>query len=455
MSFRRAPGSFRDPVGHVVERGDEVLRVVREEGTVLLDLLMASGLYDRLVADGLLVPHTEEDPSEWKAEGAARVLRHPRIPFVSHPYEWSPAALRDAALATLRIQRTALECGMTLKDASAFNVQLVDGRAVWIDTLSFEPYVEGSPWTGYRQFCRHFLAPLALACRADPRLLRLLRADVDGIPVDLAWRMLPWGARFRPGLAVHLGAHAAAERAAGREGRRGGRVSKQGLLGIVDSLERTVRRLRPSRRSAWTGYYAACSIERDDFDVKVGIVRRRLGELSGGVAWDLGSNEGVFSELAASLGYRVVAMDSDPAVVDSLWSRVAASRLAVTPLVVDLVNPPGPTGFANEERRGLLERGPADVVLALALVHHLAIRNGVPLDRIVDFLARSGRAALVEFVPPEDAQAAAMLRARTGPAHPYDRATFENAVARRFEVLARDAVGASGRILYTLRGAQR
>src|SRR6201999_4400037 len=110
------------------------------------------------------------------------------------------------------IQRRAVARGMSLKDASGFNVQFRGAAPVFIDTLSFEPYAEGTPWVAYRQFCQHFLAPLALMARVDPRLNGLLREHLDGVPLDLAARLLPGSTRLRLGLLLHVHLHARAKR---------------------------------------------------------------------------------------------------------------------------------------------------------------------------------------------------------------------------------------------------
>ena len=183
-------GSFRDPSGFVYERDGVLYRRVHRSYAAHYDRLMDSGLYAALVGDGLLVPHEEVGPRGGEQDPYA-TLRPERVAFVSYPYEWCFSQLKDAALTTLRIQERALGFDMTLKDASAYNIQFHRGRPVLIDTLSFECYEEGVPWVGYRQLCQHFLAPLALMAHRDVRLGGLLRLHLDGIPLDLASTLLP------------------------------------------------------------------------------------------------------------------------------------------------------------------------------------------------------------------------------------------------------------------------
>ena len=192
---RRIGASFRDPAAFVFTRDGVLYRQVNSSAAAAYDTLMSSGLYAALVDAGDLVSHEEVDPALSCDGRAYRVLKPKPVPFVSYPYEWCFSGLKDAALLTLRLQRTAMRFGMSLKDATAFNVQFDEGRPVWIDTLSFEPLRKGAPWVAYRQFCEFFVAPLALMSCTDVRLQQLLRVFLDGVPVEIASRLLPFRTR--------------------------------------------------------------------------------------------------------------------------------------------------------------------------------------------------------------------------------------------------------------------
>src|SRR3954469_2008329 len=245
----RSVASFRDPSGFVFQRNGIVYRQVNQSYRDDYDLMIRSGFYRRMVDDGWLVAHAEEGPDAIAAEPgiAYKILQPERIPFISYPYEWCFSQLKDAALLTLAIQRRAIEHGMTLKDCNAYNVQFREGRGIFIDTLSFEAYREGSPWVAYRQFCQHFLAPLALMSLIDVRLNQLSRTNIDGVPLDLAARLLPLRSRLRPSLLVHIHLHAKMQSAHAGSAvaqRSTGRFSRRSLLGLVDHLESAIRGLR-------------------------------------------------------------------------------------------------------------------------------------------------------------------------------------------------------------------
>jgi SAM-dependent methyltransferase len=416
------------------------------------DRLIASGLYEELRRAGRLVAHEEAPPGAADAD-AYRLLRPEPLPFISYPYEWCLGQLREAALLTLEVMRAALGHGMVLKDASAYNVQFVGTRPVLVDTLSFELYREGEPWIAYRQFCEHFLAPLALAAGRDPRLLGLLRAHLDGIPLDLASGLLPRATWLRFGLLSHLHLHARAQgRLTGATGTaRKVSVTRRGLEALLESLAAAVSRLaaRP-RASHWAEYGSTCTYSAEALQQKAAFVQRFLRASRPRLVFDLGANTGAFSRLAAEAGAFVVSIDADLEVVERSYARARAEREErVLPLAVDLANPSPGLGWDGGERPGLAARGPADVALALALVHHLALRGNVPLPLVAASLRRLARRAIVEFVPREDPQAERLvaLRGEAG-SHPYDRTRMEEALASCFRIAESVELTGSQRVLY-------
>lgn len=459
--MQRLGSSFRDPAGFLFRHQGTLLRQVNPEYAADYDRLMGGGLYDALTAGGMLVRHREVAPpfSPLGAGEAYRVLEPEPVPFVSYPYEWCFGQLREAALLTLRIQDAALDHGMTLKDASAFNVQFNGAAPVLIDTLSFEAYRPGEPWIAYRQFCQHFLAPLLLMSGVDVRLAGLWRAHLDGVPLDLASRLLPRGSWLRPGVALHVHLHARSlARHADtslRAGTRAPAVSLTALRGLVDSLRSTITGLgwRPGG-TEWADYVETRRYSAQAVDSKAALVRDYLGSLSPAprTVWDLGANTGEFSRIAAqAAGAHVVAFDVDPAAVERNFQAARAEGgSSILPLVLDLANPTPALGWAGEEREAWLGRGPADVVMALALVHHLAIGNNVPLQSVARLLARAGRTLVIEFVPKDDEQVQRLLRSRRDVFPDYTREGFEAAFATAFRVARSDAIEGSGRRMYLM-----
>ncbi|MBI2958161.1 MAG: class I SAM-dependent methyltransferase [Chloroflexi bacterium] len=452
------PGSFRDPSGFVFRREGTLCRQVNVCYREAYEHLMGSGLYRSLTAAGLLIPH-EEVPMEPPRPGIAlMVIRPDMAPFVSYPYEWCFSELKDAALALLRIQKMSLDFGMSLKDCSAYNVQFVAGRPVLIDTLSFEKYREGQPWVAYRQFCQHFLAPLALMSHRDVRLGQLLRVYIDGVPLDLASSLLPFRTRLTFSLLSHIHLHARSQkhfaRATGEV--RGFNLGRVSFRGLIDSLESATNRLewRPDG-TQWADYYKETSYSPEAFEHKRHVVAAFIERTQPASLWDLGANTGEFSRLAGDRGIPTISFDLDPAAVEKNYLQCQKGNGGnVLPLVLDLSNPSPAIGWENEERMSLVERGPADAVMALALAHHLAIANNVPLDRVARFLSRICRWLIIEFVPKSDPQVQRMLATREDIFSDYDQAGFESGFREYFVIEDWARISGSDRVIYLMRGSR-
>jgi SAM-dependent methyltransferase len=455
VSDRRQPASFRDPSGYLFTHEGVLYRQVNRAYAAEYQHLMQSGLYAGLVKDGLLIPHQEVDVEPDDPKLAHVILQPERVDFISYPYEWSFSQLKDAALLTLRLARRALKHGMSLKDASAYNVTFHKGRPVFIDTLSFEMYAEGKPWTAYRQFCQHFLAPLSLMALKDVRLGQMLRLYIDGIPLDLASKLLPGKTRLSFPLLTHIHLHAQAQqRYAGSDAPvakpPAAHFSKQSFLGLLDSLEGAVKGMKwEPQGTEWGDYYDNTNYSQAAFQAKQQAVSRFLEQVQPATVWDLGANTGRFSRLAAERGATTLAFDIDPAAVEKgyRWCR-ANKESRITPLVLDLTNPSGGIGWANAERRSLEDRGPADLVLALALIHHLAISNNLPLPMIAEFFRRLSRWLVIEFVPKSDSQVQRLLSSRHDIFPTYTREGFEQAFCSYYRIVESQAVAGSERVLY-------
>ncbi len=456
--------SFRDPSGFLFTRDGVLYRQVNRGYADDYRLLMESGLYDRLVKAGLLVKHTqsesgstEKDFSPADPERAYTVIRPERVPFISYPYEWTFGQLKDAALATLSIQRRALKAGMSLKDASAYNIQFLRGRPTLVDTLSFEAYQDGEPWVAYRQFCQHFLAPLALMSTRDVRLGQLLRIYIDGIPLDLASRLLPGGTHFKIGLTTHIHLHSRLQTrysdVALKEARQGRKMNRTALLGLIENLSNTIRKLNwAPAGTEWVDYYESTNYSDEAFTHKANLIGGWLAEIQPKMVWDLGANTGRFSRKAAELEGYIVAFDIDPAAVELNYLQVKKDKTEnLLPLVLDLTNPSPAIGWANSERDSLAQRGPADAILALALVHHLAISNNVPIPRLVDFFAGLGEWLIVEFVPKSDTQVQRLLRSREDIFPDYTREAFEACFKKKYDIRASSDLRDSQRNIYLMR----
>jgi hypothetical protein len=449
------PASFRDPSGFIFRKDAVLYRQVNKSYAPEYQKLMAD-LYGTLTKKRLLIPHAEVDVSLAVTDEAAYVLRPEPLDFVSYPYEWSFSQFQDAALLTLRVQKLALKKGMILKDASAYNVQFHRGRPVFMDTLSFDVHEPGAPWGAYKQFCQHFLAPLALMSLVDIRLGRMMAEHIDGIPLDLAARMLPGKTRMSPSLGMHIHAQAMSQKKFEKEpdalAKHQRSISPQVMNALVDSLEKAVRKLSwKSGNTEWADYYEATHNYGDEgLDEKAQDVQAFIQQVQPKTVWDLGANTGHFSRLVGPEA-TTISWDIDPSCVEMNYRRIREEKTEhIVPLLVDLTNPSAGLGWAHRERMSLVERGPVDLVLALGLIHHLCISNNVPFPRIAAFLAEIAGQVILEFIPREDSQVQNMLKSRLDIFANYTLEQLEIDFAPYFRVVERKPIDKTVRTLYLL-----
>jgi hypothetical protein len=456
LNKHQIESSFRDPSGFMFEREGALYRQINTSGKEDYDFFISSGLYERLVAKNLLVSHQEVDITPEIPESAYKLIKPERIPFISYPYEWSFSQLKTAARKTLLIQKLAIEAGMSLKDSSAYNIQFYRGKAKLIDTLSFEKYQPGRPWAAYRQFCQHFLAPLALMTYQDIRLSGLLKIYVDGIPLDLASKLISKLSYLNPSLFLHLHLHSRSIRKYSIDRspppKVEGRMSKTALLGLIDSLDSVVSKMKiKAAGTDWADYYDKTNYTANAFEVKKQIVVDYLDQTHARTVWDLGANTGVFSRLASSTGRHTISFDIDPVAVEKNYRDcVREKNEFLLPLVMDFTNPSPALGWHHHERLSFLERGPADAVLALALIHHLVIGNNVPLRKAAQFFRACGEWLIIEFIPKEDTQVQKMLSTRQDIFSDYSQPGLEKAFETDFEILECTHIPESGRCIYLM-----
>lgn len=449
--------SFRDPSGFLFKKEEVLYRQINYNYKDNYDDCKNSGLYDELIEQQLLVPHKEVAIDCLDDDGYV-VIKPVELPVISYPYEWSFSQLKEAALLTLTIQQKLLSKGFSLKDASAYNVQFYNGKPVFIDTLSFEKLPPNQPWVAYKQYCQHFLAPLALMAKTDIALNQLLKTNIDGVPPGLASKLLPLTTRFNPSLAMHIHLHA---RTQSKNADKAFDTTKfkstfsiNSFFAIIDSLKTAVLKLKwEPTGTEWHDYYDSNNNYDDQsLALKQDIVKTFLDTLrSTRSVWDLGANTGTFSKIAAKHSEYVCAWDIDPACVELNYKSITNSGIKnIYPLLLDLTNPSPAIGWNHNERSSFKNRGPVDVVLALGLVHHLVISNNIPLEMLASFLSEITSTLIIEFIPKSDSQVKKLLRSREDIFPEYDMKNFELVFSRYFMSLEKKPVVNTDRTLYLM-----
>lgn len=477
-------GSFRDPAGSLYWHGRDgnarLLRVVRGDHAAEVRSFLSSATARKSMERGELVgsrivPDLKAEvvgaPGEegrgagaapQGTEGERLVVEHEVVPFPSYPGEWPAPMLHAAGELTVELCQRSLAEGRLLKDATPRNVLFRGSAPVFVDIPSFEPREAGVPvWKAYSQFLQGFLLPLLLYREVglDPR--RFASPAGDGLSPSEAVRALPWLRRLRP-RNLSLATIPAALNRGGRRLRSRGRslprlspeAADAALRRQLRSARRHLRSLEPtaSAESSWTGYQAQCHYSDEDRAEKRRVVERVLVDEVPRALLDLGCNEGEFSEMGARAGATVVALDADPDVVGRVWRRSWREGMDILPLAADLADPTPPAGWRNGEQRSLLERlhGRFDVVLALALVHHLLVTQRVPLGEILELLkdlTRPGGVAVVEYVPPDDPRFRELAWGREELFRDLTVEVFREAFQARFQRVSSVSLPDSGREL--------
>ena len=450
--YKTESSSFRDKSGFLFYYKNEIYRKIEFSYKNQYEHLMDSKLYKELTENDLLIDHEEVNILE--IENSYKIIKPKKIPFISYPYEWSFSELKDAALLTLEIQKIAMKYGMTLKDASAYNVQFLNGKPIFIDTLSFEKYENGQIWKPYKQFCQHYLAPLALMSKKDSRLNLLSKIFIDGIPIDLTAMLLPKTTLGNFGLMAHIHAHAKSQ---GHYEDKDVKIkertlSKRSFEGIIQSLYSSINKMTwKGGKTEWGDYYSDTNYTEKSFEEKKNIISSALDQIKPKIIWDLGANTGMFSRLASSRGINTISFDIDPLAVEKNYQMATKNNdQNILPLILDLSNPSSSIGWNNDERMSLVQRGPADLIFALALIHHLAISNNVPLYKIAEFFSKISKFLIIEFVPKSDSQVKRLFLSRDDIFDDYDEKNFEIEFSKFFKIINSKKILDSERIIYIM-----
>jgi len=449
-------GSFRDPAGRIFLSGGRVLRTVMPQSAAAYEGARDTGLLDRLIGGGMLVGAEEVDPAPLgeAAPAPSYLLEHPRIPFLSYPYEWSFPLHKKAALHHLDVHLEALESGYTLSDATAYNIQFIGTRPVFIDHLSLRSYEDGEIWAGHRQFCMQFLNPLLCRALLGIQPNHWVRGSLEGIaPEDLA-PLLKLRHNLSWTIATHVSAQAALQRSSVRSGRtaghlRKGRLPLPALKGMLTGLRRYIAGLEPKGgATVWADYARDNSYAEAEAAAKRRFVGEMVGAVRPGLLLDLGCNSGDYSLVALDAGAgRVIGFDYDHGALERAFARFEAAGADVLPLWLDAANPSPSQGWGQAERQGFAERARADALIALAFIHHIAIGRNVPLDMVLDWLIAMAPAGVIEFPPKSDPMVKQLLAQRDDIFPDYDEAVFLALLGRRARIVRSEHLSEGGRLL--------
>lgn len=454
-------GSFRDRTSRVLHQDSRIIRVLDQQAQSEWDLLREQSFFLDGMKQGKIVQTAEITPvfsninsitdHPWVAS-----LEHQAIPFISYPYEWSFGMLKKAALLQLDLIRQSLAVDMILKDSTPYNIQWTGATPVFIDIASFVKLPAGTPWVGYRQFCELFMFPLMLQSYKGVPFQPWLRGSLEGIKAMELSGLLSFRDLFRKGVLLHVVMQAKLQARHQSTNQNMQKTMKQAgfrkelIEHNVSALMRLVTSLYwDIKRSTWSNYVQEHNYSDHDLQGKKDFVEMVVSRSKYGLVWDIGCNTGVFSLIVARhVGY-VIAMDSDPLAIDRLFEVLEReNNTRILPLIANIADPSPAIGWRNRERKLLHQRGRPDLILALALIHHLVIAANIPMSECIDWLAEQSDELLIEFVDRGDTMVDKLLCNKQDIYSDYNRDSFENALSKHYNIIEKKTLSSGLRTLY-------
>lgn len=454
-----ANGSFRDRSARVFYCDGLICRAIDASALEEWTWVSTRPFFQEAMNAGQIIRTSLASTEDCLLSNTAYVatLRHERVPLITWPYEWCFSMLRDAALLQLDLMDRSLKEGCILKDASAYNFQFWGTHPVLIDTPSIVRMDPGTPWEGYRQFCQMFLYPLMLQAWKGVHFQPWLRGSLEGIAPEQFARVLSWFDLFRSGAITHVWLHARLQAVAETSVSTASSLqahgfNKQMIQNNITGLTRLVNRLQwKAANSEWSDYdNVAGPVSRDGHD-KEQFVEKVCVSGHWKTVWDLGCNQGRYSRIAAKHADVVVAMDADHLTIDRLYRSLRdENNRIIVPLVTDLTDPSPGLGWRGQERSPMSHRSRPDLVLCLALIHHLVIGRNLLLSDVISWLASLQATVVIEFVDRKDEQVQWLLRNRKDVFTDYNKEEFLRLIESHFVVQKQIVLPSGTRTLYQL-----
>lgn len=439
--MERIPNSFKDPMGFVYKEGPDIYRVVLNGFAKEWQELIESNLFFDLQKRGYLqkskiLPLEDyRDKISVFPENIIAVIRHEeKIPCISYPYEWSFSMLRDSALFHLDILKFCLGRRFILKDGTPYNIQFKGINPLFLDIFSVMPYTKGFPWVGFNQFSQQFLFPLFLLSYKKIPFHPYLRSRLGGIDIYSIKKFFSSVDVFKPGIFTYIflplffqKTFALFSDSIKEKISSAGIINERIIIKNVNRLYKLIQSLKPPQQfSLWRSYQENSPYNYQDKKAKSEFVRNEVREFKPRFLLDLGTNTGEYSLALTLFCDYIVSVDFDHDSIDVLYRRLKDKKIKnVLPLIIDIVNPSPDLGWNFEERPSFFKRVNPDMVLCLALIHHIVISNNIPVQEFVNWLVKLTPNLIVEFVSKKDPMVKALLKEKRDIYNNYNEKFFE------------------------------
>ena len=451
-------GSFRDPTGRVFYSNNKIYREIFSSGFEKYNFIKKNDILSDLVEKKYLVNSFESKEDEHlKSKKDSIIIRHEKIDYISYPYEWSFSQLQDAAIFHLDLQLYLLEKNAKLIDASAYNIQFHNNKPIFIDLLSIEKYQEGEFWSAHKQFCENFLNPLILASKKSINFNNLFRGNLNGVSTGELCSMLNFFDFLSPVIFINVYMLNIIENRSKRDplktvnsikNKKG--LSKSSFKFLLLRLKKFISKLKIKNQvTVWENYSDTNTYSDNEEIKKIEVVENFLQLNDFKMLADLGCNDGKYSRLASKNKIeKIIAFDFDLKVIDRAYLYCKKNNLNILPLYLDFSNPSSNLGWLENERKGFIKRANFDSILALALIHHLAIAKNIPLSDAIDFLTSLAPKGLIEFVPKEDPTVKLMMSLKGDIFPNYTEENFKKLLEKKVKIEKIITVSKTNRKIY-------
>ena len=450
-------GSFRDPAGTIFYINDRIFRRINKIGLDRVIFLEKEKILDESIKKNYLIQTkilNDDEKHKLNLNLSDFILEHKKIPYISYPYEWSFSQLKTAAIFHLDFNLFLLDLGATLVDASAFNIQFIGSKPIFIDALSIEKYINGEPWKGHKQFCENFLNPLILKSKKGIKFNNWFKGNLEGIETDDLDKLLTLFDKFSYNIFIHvyllnkLDQKYKSKKSLNQLTKKV--YSKKNLILILKQLKKFISELEDYKSiTIWDDYSKNNSYTEIEENNKKEVVEKFIKKNNFNLVADLGCNDGKYSELSLNNGSKsIIGFDFDINAIDKAYKKALNKNLNFLPLYFDASNPSGNIGWDEKERKSFKNRAKFDAILALAFEHHLAIAKNIPLNQVIDWLVSLAPTGLIEFVPKNDLTVIKMLELKGDIFPNYTIQNFENKLSIKTQILSKTKVSESGRTIY-------
>ena len=456
--MKEESGSFRDPAGKIFYHNNKVFRKLSEDGFKRFQYILENEILKKSIDNKFLINSrllNEKEKKELDLNPNDKILEHETVPYISYPYEWSFGQLKDAALFHLDFNLFLLSLNSTLIDASAFNVQFVGSKPMFIDILSLKEYKEGEPWAGHKQFCENFLNPLILKSKKGIKFNNWFKGNLEGIQTDELDKLLSIFDKISYNIFFHVYLLNKLEqkqklRKSLKPIKKKQFVSKKSLELILKQIRKFILNLKDHKtETVWDGYSKDNSYTSEEEQIKKNIVSSFIKKNNFNLIADIGCNDGEYSKIALQNGCgTVIGFDFDINTIDQAFTNAKINEMMFLPLFLDASNPSTNLGWNENERKSFNKRAKFDAIIALAFEHHLSIAKNIPLEQVVSWLVSLSPQGLLEFVPKNDITIQKMIELKGDIFPNYTEKNFEKFISEKCKILSKNTVSSSGRIIY-------